>query len=97
MPKDHNGSELKVGDVVAVPCVITGMDKHDEYINVALETRWPMSPGDKRTPLALNTHQVMLIRSSFDKKKSYPVIDVLTETIKHEIEDSKIEKGRSQS
>lgn len=93
MPKDHNGNDLKIGDVVAVPCIITGLDHHGEYIDVALETRWPMYPGPNSTPLALNTKQLLLVRASATKVESLPVIDVL-ETIKVEEGTGVLKRGR---
>jgi hypothetical protein len=64
VPHDHNDNPLKLGDVVAVPCVITGIDKHPDYINVALLTRWPMFPGPNPTAIILNTSQVLLVKES---------------------------------
>lgn len=79
VPHDHQGEPLNIGDIVVVPCVITGIDKHPEFINVALETRWPMLPGDNKTPILVNTTQVILVEKSEKKGKtdSVHVMDVI--------------------
>lgn len=93
-PRDHVGKELKVGDEVAVSCIITGLDRHEEYINVALETRYPMYPGNNPTAIILNTKQVLLInKSQKTPPDSVHVMDVI-ETIKVTASDSAILKGR---
>ena len=80
VPTDHNGNPLKVGDVVAIPCVITGLDRHHDYVNVGLETRWPMHPGPNKTPIFLSSLQILLIQPS---EKTLPesvhVLDVIEE------------------
>jgi len=95
-PRDHVGKELKVGDEVAVSCIITGLDRHEEYINVALETRYPMFPGNNPTAIILNTKQVLLIKSAEKAgNDSIHVMDVI-DTIKVAAAeaDSGILKGR---
>jgi hypothetical protein len=80
VPHDHNDNPLKIGDIVAVPCVITGIDKHPDFINVALQTRWPMYPGENKTPIILNTSQVILVKKSEKlMDDSVHVMDVIQE------------------
>lgn len=59
MPHDMNGTELKVGDIVNVPCRVKEIHLTEEYCNVGLETREPMYPGDQKNHLSLNAKQVI--------------------------------------
>ena len=60
MPRDRDGEKLRPGDIVHVPCVVTGIDNQPEYMNVALETVEPMYPGNTKLALILNARQVVL-------------------------------------
>lgn len=92
VPHDHANRPLKVGDLVVVPCIVTGIDKHPDFINVALETRWAMEPGPNKTPIILNTKQVLLVESSREMMPdSIHVMDVIEEIKKT---GSEILKGR---
>lgn len=64
MPHDRKGQQLKIGDIVMIPAIITGVDRHDEYINVAVDTIEPMFPGEHKTPILLNAHQVEIVHPS---------------------------------
>lgn len=93
VPHDHDDRPLKIGDTVSVPCVITGIDRQPEYINVAMETVWPMYPGHKKTSIILNTKQVLLIEESAKAPRdSVHVMDVIEEIGKT---GSGIIKGRN--
>ncbi len=60
MPHDKNGRELKVGDIVLVPCKIKAIHMTEQYCNTDLET---MLPGFPREMLAreftLNSRQTI--------------------------------------
>lgn len=60
MPHDSDGRELKVGDVVHVPCIITAIQPTNEYCNVNMETIEPMFPGTYKSTFTLNAKQVLL-------------------------------------
>jgi hypothetical protein len=62
MPLDGRGRKLHVGDTVNVPCVVTGVDGHEEYCNIAVETLEAMFPGPNKTAIVLNTRQVILTK-----------------------------------
>lgn len=63
MPHDVNGRELKVGDIVNIPCVITHVQMQEEYCNLNLETQHKMYPSDNPSSLVLNAKQVVLVES----------------------------------
>ena len=58
MPHDRKGKPLKVGDRVTVSCVITDLQTGTDYCNITLKTNEVMFPGNDKTTLTLNTHQV---------------------------------------
>lgn len=61
---DRNGSPLKVGDLVMVPCRVTSVsDGVETYCNVTVQTVIPMFTGDESKPghrdsITLNARQV---------------------------------------
>ena len=59
---DMNGTRLKVGDKVYIPCVITAVSEGTEdYCNVSLKTEHGRRPdGRKETFSAINTGQLLL-------------------------------------
>lgn len=59
MPHDHHGAELKVGDVVMVPCVVKAIHLTEDYCNVDLVTREYMHPSHDVTKLTLNSRQTV--------------------------------------
>lgn len=61
MPHDRKNKAIQIGDVVMVPAIVTGVDKHEDFINLALETIETMYPGEHKTPLLLNCRQVEVI------------------------------------
>lgn len=60
---DHNGTLLKVGDKVSVPCVITSLcESTPDFCNVSVETEHGRRPdGQKETFSAINTAQLVLV------------------------------------
>lgn len=59
---DANGTELKVGDKVMIPAVVTHLGAEEGYCNVSLETTLGRRPdGLKETFSAVNTAQVVLL------------------------------------
>lgn len=62
---DHNGNELKVGDVVNIPCVVTHLNEgNEDFCNVTLETVHGRKPdGEKSSFSAINTHQLEKVSS----------------------------------
>lgn len=59
MPHDKNGAELAIGDKVTVEAVVKEIQTGEEYCNVSLETSEPMHPAETKTPICLNTRQVV--------------------------------------
>jgi hypothetical protein len=61
---DRNGTELKVGDIVSVPCVIRSLnDGSETFCNVELETQYGRRPdGETNRFSAVNTGQVVLLQ-----------------------------------
>lgn len=59
---DKNGTELKVGDIVLVPAVITSLSAGtEEYCNVSIETVHGRRPdGLKERMTAINTGVLVL-------------------------------------
>jgi hypothetical protein len=92
-PHDHEKNPLQVGDVVVVPCVVTGVDRQPGYINVAMNTCWPMLPGNHATSIMLNTSQVILVRKTPKKLDSVHVMDVIEDIKKT---GSTVIKGRDE-
>jgi hypothetical protein len=66
MPHDHRGEELKVGDVVMVPCVVKAIHLTEDYCNVDLVTREFMHPTRDVTRLTLNSRQTVKPRATFE-------------------------------
>ena len=60
MPHDMQGNELKVGDIVSIPCKVKAIHLTEEYCNVDLETCAVMPPSDHRLNVTLNSRQVVL-------------------------------------
>lgn len=59
---DRNGTELKVGDIVNLPCRITSLAPTDAYCNVEITTLYPSrSDGAKTSFSAMNTAQIVLV------------------------------------
>ena len=59
---DANGTPLKKGDKVMIPCVIAELGPDEDYCNVRLETTLGRKPdGQKETFYAVNTAQVVKI------------------------------------
>jgi hypothetical protein len=59
---DINGAELKVNDVVMIPCRITALSPGDDFCNVSLETLYGRRPdGMKETMYAINTGVTVLM------------------------------------
>ena len=59
MPHDLNGTEVRVGDRVNVPCKVTAIQLSEEYCNVTLETTEEMFPSGQKLRLDLNMKQVV--------------------------------------
>lgn len=59
MPHDKRGDEIKVGDIVNVPCKVTGVHQTEEYCNVDLVTTEVMPPTEQPNRLTLNSRQVI--------------------------------------
>jgi len=59
---DANGTPLKVGDIVNIPCVIQQVQATDDFCNIFLETILGRRPdGQKDHFGAINTAQVVLV------------------------------------
>jgi len=61
---DVNGTPLKVGDKVMLPCVVTGISEGmADFCNVTVQTELGRRPdGQKVTFSAINTAQMVLIQ-----------------------------------
>lgn len=60
---DVNGTRLKIGDKVYIPCVITSIaEGNEDFCNVSLETLHGRRPDNKKEAFSsINTAQVVLI------------------------------------
>lgn len=59
---DLNGTELKKGDVVFIPCRIEELHPGDDYCNVTLKSLHGRRPdGNPETISAINTAVVVLL------------------------------------
>lgn len=57
---DAKGRELKVGDRVIVPAVITDLSATEDYCNVGLETEYGRRPDEQKERIsAINTGVVL--------------------------------------
>lgn len=88
---DLNGTELKVGDVVNVPCVVKGLclSEGDGYCNVQLETIFGRRPDGKRDHLlTLNTGQMVLSRRPevVEVPKPAPIVSEVVDVLGKKIE-----------
>lgn len=71
---DANLKELKKGDVVLVPCVITELSSTDDYCNVSVQSVYGRRPdGMKETISAVNTG--VLLRYNAHDTIGYSVLD----------------------
>lgn len=60
---DMNGTPLKVGDTVNIPCVITQLSPSEDYCNVSLETVQGRRPDNQPERLSgINTGVMVLSR-----------------------------------
>lgn len=61
---DVNGTPLKKGDHVLIPCVITDLsDGTEEFCNVDVETEFGRRPDGRTEKFsAINTGQIILLR-----------------------------------
>lgn len=82
MAADRHGRNLRVGDIVNIPCTITGVDAHAEFINLAVETVEPMFPGDKKSSWILNAKQVELAQSLGDSAVNVDVATAIEQQVK---------------
>lgn len=58
---DHNGSALKVGDIVLIPAKITSLQSGEDYCNVGVESVHGRRPdGAKENFYAINTAVLVL-------------------------------------
>lgn len=61
MPHDLNGKELKVGDRVVIPAIVTAIHPSRDYCNLDVQFEHPMPPYRERTRFAaLNSRQAVL-------------------------------------
>lgn len=58
MPHDRNGVEIKVEDVVFIPCVVQSVYTSETGCNVSLKTQIPMPGNEQHSFFSLNTKQV---------------------------------------
>lgn len=72
MPHDRDGVELKVGDRVMVPCIVTAIHLTTDFCNVDLQTVRPMPPLEAMTAITLNSKQVQKYRGAFDNYDADP-------------------------
>jgi hypothetical protein len=79
MPKDRKEQEVKVGDFVMIPAMVTEIQPNDEFINVVVETLEPMHPANHKTQLVLNARQIEVVHPSVSVLvvKERPAEDVL--------------------
>lgn len=61
MPHDLKGNEIKVGDIVNIPCKVNAVYITEEYCNLTLETNISMYPSDNKTSITINSKQVIKI------------------------------------
>ncbi len=73
MPHDRFGKKLHPGDIVAIPCTVKGIDKHSDYINLAVETIEGRHPDGKKETFLINAREVELVKSIGE---SDPALDV---------------------
>lgn len=59
MPHDKRGTEIQVGDVVMVPCVVKAIHLTADYCNVDVETKEGMPPTLETVRLTLNSRQTI--------------------------------------
>lgn len=59
---DINGTELKVGDAVFIPCdIISLSDCTSDFCNITVETAIGRRPDGEKLKICLNTQQVFLV------------------------------------
>lgn len=67
---DARGKELKVGDLVMIPAVVTQVNASEDYCNVSLKTQIGRRPdGLKETIGAINTGVVLKVCADDDEAK----------------------------
>lgn len=79
MPVDRNGKKIHTGDIVYVPCMVKGIDRHPDFINVLLTTCDPVYPGNSRQDLLMNSQQVEIKESLGETKSDIDVAQAIQE------------------
>lgn len=59
MPHDKSGVEVKVGDIVMIPCRVKAVHMTEDYCNVDLVTLEVMPPSTMPSTFTLNTKQII--------------------------------------
>lgn len=62
VPYDRKNNKLHPGDLVMIPCIIKGIDKHSTYINLAVETAEGRYPDGKKDLIQINARQTELLK-----------------------------------
>lgn len=61
MPHDRDGKELKVGDIVHIPCRIKEIHLTEEYCNLNVRSLQKMFPSDNFSDFVINSRQCVKV------------------------------------
>lgn len=95
MPHDRKNHKLHPGDVVMIPCVVLGIDKHAEYINLALESVEGRYPDGKKEMFLVNARQTELIEAVGHSDAEIDVEKAMIDSGVLQHEGSGLKKGDS--
>lgn len=64
MPHDAAGKELKVGDLVHIPCLVRSVSRTEEACNLTVETELPALGSEYKPVITLNSRQVFKVATA---------------------------------
>lgn len=64
MPTDRKNQDIKEGDIVLIPAIVTKVEAVDDFHNLVCETVEPLRPAEHKTTLLLNSRQVEVVHPS---------------------------------
>lgn len=72
---DAKGRELKVGDSVLIPCVVTGITTTEDYCNITMETKFGRRPDGIKEYIGGINSGVVLRDNVSDKLDNIHIMD----------------------
>lgn len=80
MPHDRKNNRLRPGDLVMIPGIVKGIDKHSTYVNIVIETSEGRHPDGRKELIQINARQVELISASGHSDPDMDVTAAISES-----------------